>query len=234
MNLLASHFDQSPLRPFLSGWEKCEFKGERAPGILAFELSRDGERRTLLVSSVIRREEDLIWKSCHELFSRTLKDAAAMVRGFYGFDLLSLSLGEKMQSFQWNNFGAFIVNQARTLVVGETKLIQYTSVFGILKKRVAEEYGKMDYRAFIKVYTQEPAQLDLFIKKILKAGNAGETPIAVLQDLSREPLFRFGDEEQTPRLRKLLEKIQPLPETFIMDSRGLHELGAQFGLRNHV
>lgn len=236
MNLLPLHFSQSPLGPVLAGWENCEYAGEPSPGILKYRLSKAETQAVLLVATVIRKEEDLVWKSCHELLDRTLKTSVQSMQGFFGFQLLTLELGDKIRSFQWENFRQYIVNLARPMGVGEEKLVQYTSLFGILKKRVAEMYGKMDYQSAIKIYSKEPAQLDLLVKKILKEGES-QNPIGVIHDLSLEPIFRFGDEEQTSRLQKLLEKIKAggtLPEFYILDGRGVCELGAQFGWRSDV
>jgi hypothetical protein len=234
MNLLP-YLQQSSLRPLLVSWESCIFTGEPSPGVLKFKLSKGDQKQDLLLALVIRREEALVWKSCDELLERTLKTAAQTFQGFFGFQLLTLELGERLRSFQWENLRQYLVNQARNMAVGEVRMVQYTSLFGLFKKRIAETYGKIDYQSAVKVYLKEPEQFDLTVKNILKQSSG--PAVGVIQDLSREPIFRFGDEAQTPRLRKTLEKIKEagaLPEFYILDSRGVCELGAQFGMRSHV
>jgi hypothetical protein len=236
MNLLEFFFNQSFLKPVLAPWQSCQYLGERNDGILAYQLSRPGLQQVLLTATIIRREESLVWKSCNEMLDRTLKNAAESLQGFFGFELLALELGDRIRSFQWGNFRQYVVNQARAMSVGDLKLVQYTGMFGLFKKRVAETYGKMDYQHHVKVFLKEPAELDLMVKKLLK--EAGVSPaICVIQDLSTDALFKFGDEHQTPRLQKLLQKSKAagnLPEIYILDRRGSCELGDQFGLRGHV
>lgn len=234
MNLVPLAFSKSPVLSEIQPVDSCKFKGETPGGFLRFLCRRGGEEFSLITLPVIRKEESLIWKSYDELLTRTVKDAAQTMRGLYGFQLLSIQLGDSMRTFQWDNLRQLIANQARTMQVGEEKLIQYTSLFGILKKRVAEDWGKIEYLSPVTVYNKPAQELDLLIKKMLKDGGAPEGKCEVLlHDLSSDPLFRFGEEEQTARLAKTLKAFQSpnLAPAFILDARGFVELGEQLGIR---
>lgn len=237
MDLLPLSFAKSPVLSEIQPVDFCEFKGETPGGFLRFLCRRQNEEFSLIVLPVIRKEESLIWKSCEELLERTVKDAAQTVRGIFGFQLLSIQLGNSIRSFQWDNLRQLIANHAKGMQPGEEKLIQYTSLFGILKKRVSEDWGKIEYLSPVTVYTKPAEQLDLLIKKMLKEGGAPEARCEVLlHDLSTDPLFRFGEEEQTSRMAKTLKSFQTdkgLSPAFILDSRGFVELGEQLGLRDY-
>lgn len=234
MNLIPHNFGASTFLKKLPAFELLEYKGEAAAGIQRYRGERGGGEMSLIVSHMIRQEEGLVWKACREMLERTLKQAALSMQGFFGFELLTLDLDEKMRSFHWGNFADLLLNHSRKMQVGETRLIPYASVFALFKKRMPEAFGKIDFYSPVKVFTDEPAKLDLFIKKMLKIQDGGSRPELLIYDLSQDPVFRFGDEEQTERLGKFLRKESaagPLPEIFLLTHSGIIELGAQFGVR---
>lgn len=236
MSLISQGFNASTLLKKLPAFETLEYKGETAPGIQLYRGLRGGEEKSLFVSHVIRKEEELVWKSCREMLERTLKQAALSMRGFFGFELLTLDLDERMRSFHWGNFAELLLNHSRKMAAGEGRLIPYASVFGIFKKRIPEEWGKIDFYSPVRVFSDEAAKLDLWIKKMLKLSGALLHPSEFLiYDLSAEPLFRFGDEEQTARLGKFLQTEShagPLPDIYFLNQSVFTELGAQFGARS--
>lgn len=241
MNLLEFNFDSSFLMSRIPyRLESCEYRGEISEGIQRFDIVRDGQESCWLVAQILRREEDLVWKSCQELLTRTMKEAAASLRGFYGFDLIMLEFGDSLRTFQWDNLRQLLMNHARTLNPGEEKLIQYTSLFGILKKRINEEWGKIDYSWPLKIYPKTPEQFDLFVKKIVNEAQALEKPFKVMIcDLSQDAIVKLSDDVQSERLTKFFENIrtkgEPVSEVFYFQSRSTFELGSQFGFRDrHV
>ena len=87
------------------------------------------------------------------------------------------------------------------------------------------------------VYSQERAKFDLFLKKRIQAAAAEDVPVwLVIRDFSQVPLFRFGEEEQTSRLRKVLEKnagffAEKIQGVLIVEESRVVDLVEQFEIR---
>ncbi|GEM_PF-1124305 len=225
----------------LPAFEEIAFGGEIEPKIFRYEgrTSASGISRTILTTMVIRSEEGFVWASFSELFGRAVKDAAEKMRGFYGFTLLSLDLSNRIEAFDASAFATLLGNHGRKLTVGESAVIPFGACCGILKKRMEESWGKIDVTYPLQVFRKAPSELDALVKKMFKLCLAtGEHAIIsravlVISDLSRTPLFQFGEEIQTERLRTCLHKGKAalgerFPEIYVCDRNGRVELGAQF------
>lgn len=230
---------------FLSGlprWDWVNYQGEAGLKIQSFLAVQGQEQFQLFVATVIRKEEGFLWKSFLELLERTLKACSAGIRGFFGFDLLGLQIYEGLQNFQWGNFQQLVANHARKLQVGEALPIAYTSLLGLLTKRVDETWGKIECRTFVEVCSEAPQKPDLLLRKLAKAGgDKSKTFFALVLDLSQTPIFNFEDEIQKERLVRFLEKQKGpsgdlRPYFYVKDRNGTVELGARLGLRqgSHV
>ncbi len=101
MDLITQNFTASALLKNFPAFETLEYKGEAAPGIQLYRGTRTGEEKFLAAAHLIRREEADVWKACSEMLGRTLKESAAAMQGFFGFDLLSIDLEDQMRNFQW-------------------------------------------------------------------------------------------------------------------------------------
>ncbi len=99
-----------------------------------------------------------------------------------------------------------------------------------------ENWGKIDVTYPLQVFRKDPSELDTLVKKMLKlCPAAGERVIMLISDLSRTPLFQFGEEVQTERLRSCLVKGKAalggrFPEIYMSDQNERVELSAQFQL----
>ncbi|MBI4971011.1 MAG: hypothetical protein HZC17_04130 [Candidatus Omnitrophica bacterium] len=232
MNLVQFNFQTSPVISKLFRFESIIYRGELKPKIQHFETVREGETFHLITTTLIRKEESLVWKSCLDMLEFTMKTAAAGMQGLFGFDLLAIDFGKGIDHFNWNDLAALIVNRSRKLAVGEEVLIQYGSLFGMLKKRVSETWGKIDFHTAVEVFGKDSAQFDLVIKKLINdsAELTGAKIIAVL-DLSQDPIFKFGLEEQTERLAKLLaSQASQVMDIYVIHRDKAVELKAQFGV----
>lgn len=241
MNLAAADLKQSPLLAGLPPFENLCWEGEVSPKILSFRGSSQKKSVQLYSLSVIRREEVSVWKSFQEMLDYASKMTAQSLLGFYGFDILSLDLKKAAGNFQPLRFMELLVNHSKKLQPGESVLIPYASVYGLFKKRIPEDWGKLELKVYGEVFSKDPEQLDLALKRLVKtASENAEKKILLLQDYSFEPVFRFGSELQTERLKSFLENLAKQPvsngmEIYIKDHSGLVELFAQFGIREaHV
>ena len=232
MNLIPFNFQTSPVISKLFRFESVIYRGEIKPKVQRFETTREGETFNLVTTTLIRKEESLVWKSCLDMLEFSMKTAASGMQGLFGFDLLSIDFGKGIDHFNWTDLSALIVNRSRKLAVGEETLIQYGSLFGMLKKRVNESWGKIDFHTAVEVFTKDPAQFDLTVKKLINdSSELSDSRIIGILDLSRDPIFKFGSEEQTERLAKLLEKqgSEVLDIYYIHNEKAV-ELKAQFGV----
>ena len=236
INLAPLNFQDSALLKHLPKFQSIIYKGEIQPKIRNFEVSREGKTSTLIVQEIIRSEEGLIWTSCRTILERVAKMAAAQVRGFFEWNILSLELKEGLEHLNIEDFTSLLVNKARKLNPGEIEWIQYGKFLGFLKKRINENWGKIDLETAVEVFHKLPSQLDLLVKKLLKETESFPEKTLVIQDLSHAPLFRFGEEEQTERMRKFLEKYKAtssniLPDIYMVHNQRAIELFAQFELK---
>ncbi len=222
----------------LPAFEEITFAGEVESKIFRYE-GRAGASEvshSIFTAMIIRSDEDLIWTSFSELFGRAIKEAAEKMRGFYGFTLLSLDLSSRIEAFDVSAFATLLANHGRKLAPGESAVIPFGACCGILKKRMEESWGKIDVAYPLQVFRKAPSELDTLVKKMFKlCPAAGERSIMLISDFSRTPLFQFGEEVQTERLRTCLRKGEAVlgerfPEIYINDRNGRVELGAQFQL----
>ncbi len=237
MNLLEHNFQASPVISRLFRFDSVEYRGEIASKVQRFDARREGEGLSLIVTTIIRKDEGLIWKSCEDLLDHAVKTAAAGMQGLFGFDLISFDLGAGIGNFNWTDFAALLVNKSRKLEVGGSVLVQYGSLFGILKKRVKEDWGKIDLHTSVEVFGKEPEQFDLCVNRLIKVSSEIQGPkILVILDLSAKPVFKFGLADQTERLHKLLEKQRnsgpdrEIFDIYVIQKTGTIELFAQFNV----
>lgn len=203
-----------------------------------FKVSFEEREELFGVCFIIRREEALRWKSFAELLDYGFQFAKQSLKGFYGFELIEIQLDEGISNFKAPEFGQLLVNHAKKLEVGQSNLIQYGGLQGRLTKRIQEDWGKIEFKHAVDVYAKKAEQLDLYIKKRVSEV-AGYEPHfeggrnLLVYDLSQDPLFKFGEEMQTERLRKQLEKINKnfsgnRPKIYIFHKGSIVELWQQF------
>lgn len=236
MNLLDFDFQSSPLLKNLPTFTAVTHKGVNPDKVRIFDVVRGAESHELFSCMIIHKNEKLLWVSFKDMIEHTFRTATAEIQGVFGFDLLSCDLGKSSEQFQSHAFAGLLANKARAMNVGDETLVQYSSIFGLFKKRLKETWGKLDLEAHVEVFNKEPEQFDLFLKKTLKDTAATATSgkfILAIQDLSSVPIFKFGSEPQTERLAKTLEKFkvehpQVSPEVYIIHRGQAVELFAQF------
>lgn len=239
MTAIQNYAKHIPWLSVLPAFEEITFAGEVESKIFRCEGRKSANEvsHPILTAMIIRSDEDFIWTSFSELFTRAVKAAAEKMRGFYGFTLLSLDLSNRIEAFDASAFAVWLQNHGRKLAVGDSTVIPFGACCGILKKRMEESWGKIDVTFPLQVFRKDPSELDTLVKKLLKlCPVTGEGAILVISDLSRIPLFQFGEEVQTERLKSCLLKGKAalgerFPEIYLCDRNGCVELGAQFQIR---
>lgn len=186
---------------------EASFCGLQPDSLLVFKK----DRCVYYIKTLLAAEEADAFSSVKDMIMVRLKSAALNVKGFYGLRLLSFNLQKGVTGFQAGDFEALLANYAKTLEIGAKRIFQYGSFIFQLHKRVPEEWGKIDFAHSVLIYRNAPEKLDLSLKKMVSAACENATyrdyeKIVLIKDLSKRPLFRFGDETQTARLSEFLHK----------------------------
>ncbi len=211
-------------------FDEIFYEGYLEGAVRKYKAIREDQSCKILGLNVIRKDEDIIWDALEDLIKRSVAQASQGVHGIYVFDLLTVDIHNEVKTFNLNELSTVIANHAAKLKPGETRLVQYSTVFGFLQKLVAEDWGKITLKTSVEVFADKPAFLDLLIKQLIKNFEFAHDPgILILNDLSQNPLFDLKDSLQQTRLRKVIseqipQSIEFLPEVYIQDKNGVYEL----------
>ena len=191
---------------------------------------REEQACRIHVLNVICKDEDIIWDSVEDLLKRSVADALPFIHGVYHFELLTMDIHKEIKTFKPMELTALLINHAQKIAPGAKSLIKYSSMYGLMRKLVHEDWGKMVFKTAVDVFKDKPEFLDLLIKQLLKKFEFSHEPgILLLNDLSQQPIFDSGNSLQQSRLRKIIEKQIPQsiefpPEVYIQDRNGIREL----------
>jgi hypothetical protein len=227
-------------------WTGIVYKKEVTPKILQFEVTvAEGALRPLYMVSIISKEEKMAWQSFQDVLEHTMGLAQAVVRGFFGFDVLSVDIQDGVRNFNPKALSQLIGNHARDLGPDQKTLVRYGQLFALLHYRAPAEWGKIEVKTHVEVFSQAPAsaevseasvraallgkgakkksgggQFDLLLKKLLHESGGEPDAIYLVHDLSVHPVWDPAHEIQQQRVRTWLEKERQvrggvLPEMFL-------------------
>ncbi len=230
INLVTTQFPTSTLFHYLPRFEEIYYEGNPLGKVQLFRAVREGQTCKLLAVTIIRKDEDFLWDSTKDLLDRSVKDAAAMIRGIYAFDLLTFNVHQETESFSPRELTQVLVNSSLRLKAGEQMLIKYSSVYGMFQKLVDESWGKIVFKTAVELFNDKPNFLFALVSKILKTVEFSREPVMVLvNDLSTFPLHDPRNEKQKAFLDELITaqancSIEFPPEVYIQDQNGVREL----------
>ena len=215
-----------------SSWKSIAYKKEISPKILSFEV-RDGEEvRPLYLASIISKEEKMAWQSFQDVLEHTMGIAQNNMRGFFGFDVLSVDLQNGTRNFDPKALSQLIVNHARGLGPDQKTLIRYGQLFALLHYRAPAEWGKIEVKTHVEFFSQASSssdvteasvraalmgsgaknknssgdQLDLLLKKLLNKSGREPRAIYLVHDLSLHSVWDPADPVQQQRVNAWFEK----------------------------
>lgn len=210
-----------------------------APGeddILVFEANTPGASFWVCGTEILDAEDGEIWKAWKELIGFALKTAETGMLGSHEFDLLMSGSLSGTGTFQPANLAQWLSNQSRQMAWGEARLVPYAGLWGQYRKLAPLDWGKIRFKDHLQVL-KDRSRLDLVLKRMFEKTSLIEGPAwVVIHDLSRAPVFRFGDDAQTPRLRKILERYtetlgEKLRGVYYIRAGEVFDLLAQFEIR---
>ncbi|MDD5477648.1 MAG: hypothetical protein PHG87_05600 [Candidatus Omnitrophica bacterium] len=230
MNLIDFGFQNSNLFRHMPLFDEISYIGHNEEKVRQYKAIREDQTCNLLVLNFIRDDEKILWDAIGDFLKRSTINAASSVRGVYIFDLLTVDIHKEIKTFKHAELTAVIVNVASKLAPGEIKMIKYSSVYALIHKTVAADWGKITFKTAVDVFKDKPDYLDILIKQLLKDYMFSRDPvILLLNDLSQNPIFDLQNETQQARIKKVIANLIPnsiefIPEVYIQDKNGAREL----------
>ncbi|MBF0594148.1 MAG: hypothetical protein HQL22_04205 [Candidatus Omnitrophica bacterium] len=209
VNLISTEFKSCSVFPGLAKYESIYYKGVVSLHFQKFLGMASGLENILILSTVIRRDEVLMWEGTKDLLGRAIKDAAARARGIYTFELLAFNALNELNTFNYKELAQVLVNSSLRLHPGCEMLIRYSSMYGILRKMVDEPWGKINFTTAVEILSEETGSIYALIGRALRMIEGTNLPVAVIiNDLSAVPLYNPHSDEQLAILNKLIAKHQ--------------------------
>ena len=211
-------------------FDEISYLGHNQEKLRHYKAIREDQTCDLLALSFIRNDEKILWDAVEDFLKRSTISATSSVRGVYIFDLLAIDIHKEIKTFKHAELSTVIINVASKLAPGEIKMIKYSSVYALIHKTVASDWGKITFKTAVDVFKDKPDYLDILIKQLLKDCMFSHDPvILLLNDLSQNPIFDLQNETQQIRIKKLIADFIPnsiefIPEVYIQDKNGAREL----------
>jgi hypothetical protein len=230
MNLIDFGFQNSNLFQHMPLFDEISYVGHDEEKVRHYKAIHEGQACDLLALNFIRSDEKILWDAVEDFVKRSTIDATSCVRGVYIFDLLTIDIHKEIKTFKQAELATVIINTASKLASGEIKIIRYSSVYALIHKTVASDWGKITFKTAVDVFKDKPDYLDILIKRLLKDYVFSHDPvILLLNDLSQNPVFDSQNETQQARIKKVIANLIPnsiefIPEVYIQDKNGAREL----------
>ena len=211
-------------------FDEISYAGHNEEKVRRYKAVREGQACTILSLNFIRNDEKVLWDAVEDFVKRSTADAVPNVHGVHIFDLLTIDIHKEIKTFKHSELTTVIINTASKLAPGQITMIKYSSVYALIHKTVAEDWGKITFKTAVDVFKDKPDYLDLLIKRLLKDFIFSRDPvILLLNDLSQNPIFDLQNEMQQARLKKVIADLIPnsmefVPEVYIQDRNGVREL----------
>jgi hypothetical protein len=211
-------------------FDEISYAGHNEDKVRRYEAAREGQACVILSLNFIRNDEKILWDAVEDFVKRSTTSAASCVRGNYIFDLLTIDIHKEIKAFKHAELSTVIINMASKLAPGEIKMIKYSSVYALIQKTVASDWGKIVFKTAVNVFKDKPDYLDILIKQLLEDFIFAHDPVVLLlNDLSQNPIFDFQNQKQQVRIKKVMAELIPnsmefIPEVYIQDKNGAREL----------
>lgn len=230
MNLIDFGFQKSNLFKHMPLFDEILYVGHNEEKVRQYKAIREEQSCDLLALNFIRNDELILWDAVEDFLKRSTINAASSVYGVYIFDLLTIDIHKEIKTFKHAELTTVIINVAGKLAIGEIKMIKYSSVYALIQKTAASDWGKITFKTAVDVFKDKPDYLDILIKQLLKNYIFSRDPvILLLNDLSQNPVFDFQNETQQARIKKAIANLIPnsiefIPEVYIQDKNEAREL----------
>ena len=211
-------------------FDEISYVGHNEDKVRQYKAVHEGQTCNILALNFIRNDEKILWDAVEDFLKRSTINAASSVHGVYIFDLLTIDIHKEIKTFKHAELSTIIMNVASKLAPEEIKMIKYSSVYALIRKTIASDWGKITFKTAVDVFKDKPNYLDILIKQLLKNYKFSRDPvILLLNDLSQNPIFDLQNETQQARIKKVIANLIPnsiefIPEVYIQDKNGAREL----------
>ncbi len=235
MNLIDYGFQKSNLFAHMPLFDEILYVGHNEK-VRQYRAVREDQTCNLLALNFIRSDEKMLWDAVEDFIKRSTLNATSSVRGVYIFDLLTIDIHKEIKTFKHAELSTLITNVASQLAPAQNEMIKYSSVYALIHKTVAADWGKITFKTAVDVFKNSPDCLDLLIKQFLKGYVFSKEPVIfLLNDLSQNPVFDLKNQTQQTRIKQIITKLIPdslefIPEIYIQDKNGVREIVADFNL----
>lgn len=236
MNLIDYDFQKSNLFEHMPLFDEILYVGNNEDKVRQYKATREDQSCNLLALNFIRDDEKLLWDAVEDFIKRSTVNAVSGVRGVYNFDLLTIDIHREIKTFKHDELSTVIMNVASKLAPGEIEMLKYSSVYALIHKKVAADWGKITFKTAVSIFKDQVDYLDILIKQLLKDYIFSHDPvILLLNDLSQNPIFDLQNETQQSRIKKVIanlisNSIEFIPEIYIQDKNGARELVSGYKL----
>ena len=230
MNLIDFGFQNSNLFQHMLLFDEISYVGHNEEKVRQYKAIHEDQTCNLLALNFIRNDEKILWDAVEDFIKRSTINAASSVRGVHIVDILTIDIHKEIKTFKHAELTTVIINVASKLAPGEIKVIKYSSVYALIHKTVASDWGKVTLKTAVDVFKDKPDYLDILIKRFLKDYIFLHDPvILLLNDLSLNSIFDLGNEKQQTRIKQVIANLIPnsiefIPEVYIQDKNGAREL----------
>lgn len=230
MNLIDFGFQNSNLFTHMPLFDEISYGGYVQDKVRQYKAVHENQTCNILALNFIRNDEKILWDAVEDFVKRSTISAASSIHGVYIFDLLTIDIHKELKTFKHANLTTLIINTAIKLAPGQIRMIKYSSVYALIQKTLAEDWGKITFKTAVEVFKDKPDYLDLLIKQLLKDYVFSHDPvILLLNDLSQNPIFDLKNETQQKRIKTVIANLIPnsiefIPEVYIQDKNGAREL----------
>ena len=230
MNLIDSGFQKSNLFQHMPLFDEISYVGHNEEKVRQYKAVHEVQTCNILSLNFIRNDEKILWEAVEDFVKRSTIDATSAVRGVYIFDLVAIDIHREIKTFKHSELTTVIINEACRLAPGEIEMIKYSSVYALIHKTVACDWGKINFKTAVDVFKDKPDYLDILIKQLLKDYTFSNVPVTLLlNDLSQNPIFDPQNKTQQARIKKVIADLIPdsmefIPEVYIQDKNGAREL----------
>jgi hypothetical protein len=211
-------------------FDEIFYVGHNEDKVRQYKAVREDQTCNILSLNLIRNEEKIFWDAVEDFVKRSTINATSSVRGVFIFDLLTIDIHKEIKTFKHAELATVIINVASKLAPGEIKMIKYSSVYALIHKTLASDWGKITFKTAVDVFKDKPDYFDILIKRLLKDFVFSHDPVTLLlNDLSLNPIFDLQNELQQARIKKVITDLIPnsiefVPEVYIQDKFGAREL----------
>ena len=230
MNLIDFGFQNSNLFGHMPLFDEISYVGHDGEKVRQYKALHENQTCNILALNFIRQDEKILWDAVEDFLKRSTISATSSVHGVFIFDLLAIDIHKEIKTFKHAELATVIINVASKLAPGEIKMVRYSSVYALIQKTVAADWGKITFKTAVDVFKDKPDYFDLLIKQLLKDYVFSHDPvILLLNDLSQNPIFDSKNEKQQARLKEVIANLIPnsvefIPEVYIQDKNGAREL----------